>query len=267
MAFVEFVAPRVAAGIAAARGVFPFCLGRQPILAALDAAEPLAELLRIERAHIYDRMMLVGPGRPLGGMRGVEFLVLAIRDREARHVETTDRRHGDWLLVGLGVARPAAHGKHAGGDEEHLGTQHVLEIRVFLPLLHARRREGVLIAGARGTLTEAAAGFSPPAWPWRLPPPRPGKLVSVPRRPAAERPRGDGSLGMGRPGRFLEILVDDVLRIAAGESQALPHIAKCVALVVGHLIAVEAELREAEHAACNSGGGIARWTIGLARGP
>src|SRR5262249_41688268 len=99
VAAADRFAPRVRSPVAAARRVFPFRLGGQPIAFALARAEPLAELNRLEAAHIYHRMPLVGFHQALAGMGWIEKLVLLVGDWLPRDEKSRNRHLAGGLLV------------------------------------------------------------------------------------------------------------------------------------------------------------------------
>src|SRR4029077_19708033 len=81
------IAPRIFSSVSAARGIFPFCFGRQTIFLARPRAQPLAELNRLEAADMDDGMAVARTRYSFAQMRWLELLVSGIRDQMARQIK------------------------------------------------------------------------------------------------------------------------------------------------------------------------------------
>jgi hypothetical protein len=57
---------------------------------------------------------------------------------------------------------------------------------------------------------------------------------------AVGRARSGGGIAEGKVAYFLKVLIDEVLSLAAGEAEVLPHVAEGVPLIVGHIVRGEA---------------------------
>ena len=109
-------------------------------------------------------------------------------------------------------------------------------------------------ADAAATAMGAASGFFTGATAVRTGGARKRSRRGQRLRPCARRcsggMRSDRSSGRdGRIGGFFQVFIDQVLSLASRQSETFAHVAQSVALVVGHVFAIEAQAGKAQHAA------------------
>ena len=195
-------------------------------------------------------MLAVRPRRALHLVGGIEHLILVIRDRHPGHVKACDDHGRHRSFVRLRVRAIAAHRETPARDEEHFHADRAGEVREFLTLSGESCRGNIdfnlrfLFCHRDGrAIRPRSRRFRHGRSPHRHRRRRVGLLPAVRHRCGLRRRHHR------RAGHHFEILVYEILRLTAREPQAFTEIAHRIALVVAHLVAIQAEARHFQDAA------------------